>query len=115
MELIDKFKKLPDELKHIIINYTNVIVYRHGKYINRVRKSDEKYRILYNIPKPISVKNNIVILKLIKYNYVCTSGYIIKYYYGQECIKINITFVVREVDGFDRYFDIKSDINLFYS
>jgi hypothetical protein len=38
MELIEKFKNLPDELIHMIINYTDVVVYRHGKYINRIKK-----------------------------------------------------------------------------
>lgn len=38
MELIEKFKYLPDEIIHTIINYTDVIVNRHGKYINRIKK-----------------------------------------------------------------------------
>ena len=38
MELIENFRNLPDEIIHIIINYTDVIVYRYGKYINRLKK-----------------------------------------------------------------------------
>lgn len=113
MELIDKFKKLPDELINIIINYTDVIVYRHGKYINRIRKNDKKYLVLYDIPKPIYIRNNTKILRLMCYDYNVMFGYVIRYYYGEDCIKINTKFVVKEVDGFDKYFDIKSDFNTF--
>lgn len=47
------FSKLPDELIHIIINYTDVIVYRHGKYLNRIAKDDNRYNIIKKRRLPI--------------------------------------------------------------
>ena len=32
---MELFSKLPDVLLQQIINYTDIIVYRYGKYINR--------------------------------------------------------------------------------
>jgi hypothetical protein len=70
--LLSIYKYLPTVLIHKIIHYTDVIVYRHGKYINRIDKNDERYRVLQPIPKPIKVyKNNIlhkIILKLLNIN-----------------------------------------------
>ena len=37
------FSQLPIELINIIINYTDVVVYRNGKYLNRIQKNDKRY------------------------------------------------------------------------
>ena len=55
MVLIDKFKYLPDELICNIISYTNVIAYRNGKYINRLKENYERDKLLERIPRPIYV------------------------------------------------------------
>lgn len=47
------FSTLPTEIINIIINYTDVIVYRHGKYLNRIPKNDKRYNILKHIRLPI--------------------------------------------------------------
>lgn len=106
MQLIEKFKYLPDELIHIIINYTDVIVYRHGKYIKRINKKDYRYILLKNIPIPIFVGRHKVLLRLINYNLI---GYFIEYDTQQNLTKVNIRFFHREIDGFDKYYDIKSN------
>ena len=61
--LIDKFKNLPVVIVHKIFGYTDIIVYRNGKYMNRTKKNDSKYSILYRIPRPIKVGPNKVLLK----------------------------------------------------
>jgi hypothetical protein len=108
MELIDKFKHLPDELIHIIVNYTDVIVYRYGKYINRINNADKRYKMLTNIPKPMKSGTNRILIKLINKNDIYKEGYILEYTIGHIYIKINIKFVNYDYDGFDRYISIKS-------
>ena len=107
IELLDKFKFLPDELIHHIINYTGVVVYRHGKYINRLNKEDERYKILMNIPKPIRLGLYRFLLRLVNKKEEHKPGYFIEYIIGFS-MKVNIKFVTCEKDGFDRYFEIKS-------
>ena len=52
------FSKLPIELINIIINYTDVVIYRDGKYINRIKQDDERYNIIDKRRiKPIKVGN----------------------------------------------------------
>jgi hypothetical protein len=52
------FSKLPDELIHIIINYTDIVVYRHGKYLNRIPKDDKRYNIIQKRRLPIWFSKN---------------------------------------------------------
>ena len=110
MILIEKFHKLvktlPDEIIHIIINYTGVVVYRHGKYINRIIKNYNRDNLLKRIPIPIYVGRYKILLRLIDYNMV---GYFIEYNTEETLTKVNIRFFHREIDGFDRYYDIKSN------
>lgn len=106
MELIENFRNLPDEIIHIIINYTDVIVYRDGKYINRLKKNHERDNLLKRIPRPIYIGQHRVKLRLMNYNLI---GYFIEYNTEDNNTKVNIRFFYREIDGFDRYFDIKSN------
>jgi len=103
--LIEKFGYLPDEIIHKIINYTNVVVYRNGKYIDRINKSDERYRLVKNIPRPIKIGKDRVLLKLL--NYVDDLGYLIEYRI-KDYKTADIKFVWREMDGFDRYLNVKT-------
>lgn len=105
-ELIEKFKYLPDELIHIIINYTDVIVYRHGKYINRLNKTDNRYNLVYSVPRPIFIGSYKILLRLTDIDY---KGYFISYDISEKNIKVNIRFFNRELDGFDKYYEIKSN------
>lgn len=47
------FSKLPIELINIIINYTDIVVYRDGKYLNRISKYDERYNMIKKRLSPI--------------------------------------------------------------
>ncbi len=105
-ELINKFKYLPDEIIHIIINFTDVITYRYGKYINRLNKGDYRYKLIIQIPRPIYIGSHTIMLKLTDDNY---SGYFIKYIMSNHCIKMNVRFFYREKDGFDNCYIFKSE------
>ena len=54
-KLIDKFKTLHDEIIHIIINYTGVITYRNGKFMNQLKKDDSRFVLLQKIRIPILI------------------------------------------------------------
>jgi hypothetical protein len=105
-KLIDKFKTLHDEIIHIIINYTGVITYRNGKFMNRLKKDDSRFVLLQKIRIPILIGSKEVLLQLINNR---MSGYFIKYIIENSFIKVNVRFFHIEIDGFDKYFDIKSN------
>jgi hypothetical protein len=106
-KLIDKYKNLSDELIQHIINYTDVIVYRHGKYINRIDKKDKRYELLMNIPMPIKIGTQRILIKLLNDKQSNKPGYFIEYIIG-FLIKVNIKFVTYENDGIYRYMEAKS-------
>lgn len=110
-ELINKFKYLPDELIHIIINYTDVIVYRHGKYINRLNKDDKRYNLINSVPRPIKIGSYKVLLRLTDIDY---KGYFLSYDMSDKLTKVNIRFFSREIDGFDKYYEIKSNFTYLF-
>ena len=113
MSLIDKFKFLPLVLINKIINYTNVITYRDGKYIDKISKNDERYKLLEKISRPIKVGNKKVLLKLMNYSNYEPHGYFIEYIF-EDYIKITIKFVVRTIDGYDRIFVEKSNVKVIH-
>jgi hypothetical protein len=47
------WSELPIELINIIVNYTDIVVYRYGKYINRINKNDQRYQILKKRHLPV--------------------------------------------------------------
>lgn len=109
--LLDKFNFLPDVLINKIINYTNVITYRDGKYIDKISKNDERYKLLEKISRPIKVGNKKVLLKLMNYSNYEPYGYFIEYIFDNN-IKVTIKFMVRTTDGFDRVYIEKSNVKL---
>ena len=42
---------LPSEIVHRILEYDGRIKYRNGKYMNRICKDDERYKMIKTIPK----------------------------------------------------------------
>ena len=106
--LHNNFSLLPDVLIQKIINYTGVIAYRNGKYITRIPLNDYRYFVLKKIPKPIIIKPNRVLLKLLDGTIDTTPGYFIEYFFTLNSIKINVKYVYVERDGFDRYISTKS-------
>lgn len=106
IKLLDKFRFLPDELIHIIINYTNVVIYRHGKYINRLNKHDNRYHLVNSIPQPLLTDRYKVLLRLEDTN---CKGYFLNYDTSDNFLTVNVKFLYREKDGFDKYYNIKSN------
>ena len=45
------WKKIPNEIIHIILQYEPIIKYRNGVYINQIQKNDYRYNLLLTIPK----------------------------------------------------------------
>ena len=44
---------LPKEVINIIFEYSGIIKYRNGKYMNQILNNDVRYHILTTIPKPV--------------------------------------------------------------
>ena len=109
-QLIEKFKHLPDEIIPQIINYTDAVVYRNGKYINRINMKDKRYKLLETVPRPIKIGQSRFLIKLLNEN---REGYFLEYFVTMY-IKLNIKYVSYEVDGFDRYLDTKSFFQYIY-
>ena len=107
VELIDKFKSLPDELIHYIVNYTDVVTYRHGKYINRINKEDERYKILLSISKPIKLTPNNYLLNIGTRKDITNIKYSLVYYINSDII-LDLRVLEEGVDGFDKYTITKS-------
>jgi hypothetical protein len=78
------FANLPIDIINTIINYTNVVVYRFGKYINRIAYDDKRKTLIMQIPKPIYMTTYIVRLQLIRIEDEWLYGYILTYSCNNE-------------------------------
>jgi len=58
------FNKLPLECINKCINYTGKITFRHGKYIDKIDKEDERYKICKKITPVIKLLRNKYVLFL---------------------------------------------------
>lgn len=104
--LINKFTKLPDVLIHIILDYSDIIIFRHGKYMNRINKNDNRYKNIQNISKPIKIMENKILLKLLNYKYSEPIGYLLEYTFYNTYNIIKVNFVIRRKIYNDKYYDI---------
>lgn len=80
--LIRKFKSLPNDLVNLILEYIDTIVYRTGKYIDRISKTDIRYLLLAKLPKPIKITN--------------AQYYIGLRYKEHKVIKITLTYIIQQ-------------------
>ena len=64
--LIVKFKNLPDVLIHKILEYSDIIIFRYGKYMTRINKYDIRYEKLNKIYKPMKLTNNRILIKMMR-------------------------------------------------
>jgi hypothetical protein len=83
-------QNLPIELINKIINYTDVVAFRNGKYINRILKTDARYTMLKNLVKPVKLGKR-VLINLINYSYEEPTGYFIEYVFD-KFPKVNIYY-----------------------
>ncbi len=111
MQLIEKFKYLPNDITQIIVNYTDIIVFRNGKYIDRLNKNDKRYKLIYKINRPIYVGPNKIIVKMMDNS----KGYVIEYDFHNNLKKATIKFIYKEWDGYDSYYIVKTYINCIFN
>jgi len=111
------FSKLPIEIINKIINYTNVIVYRYGKYINRIKKDDKRYLKIFTIPRPIKMTNNKYSIYLLDKKSVEWKGYTMTYYMKNNNVTkyyLIINFIIRKNDAYDHYYECKNTENFIF-
>ena len=93
---------LPIEIINKIINYTDVVAFRTGKYINRIPKTDARYEMLRNLVKPVKVGKR-VLINLINYSYENPRGYFIEYVFDKYP-KVNIYYTtINKYDFYNEY------------
>lgn len=76
------FSKLPNEIINIIINYTDIVVYRHGKYLNRISKNDKRYNIINHRHLPIWYGHNRWMFYFRFYNNIDKRGLAMEHMYN---------------------------------
>lgn len=104
------FSNLPIEIINKIINYTNIIVYRYGKYMNRIQKNDKRFAIIFAIPRPIKMSNNKYSIYLLNKKSVEWKGYTLSYYLKNNNITnyyLVVEFIIRKNDTYDHYYECK--------
>ena len=77
------YSDLPIEIINKIINYTNVVVFRHGKYIDRINKNDERYTIINNKKEPIWLGKNKWMFCFKLYDSINRRGFTMEHYINQ--------------------------------
>lgn len=53
MQMKNVWLHLPTDILHHILEYDDSIVFRNGKYMNRISKDDVRYSLLKSIPMPV--------------------------------------------------------------
>ena len=98
---------LPIEIINKIINYTDVVAFRTGKYINRIPKTDARYEMLRNLVKPVKVGKR-VLINLINYSYENPRGYFIEYIFD-KLPKVNIYYTtINKYNFYNEYINHSS-------
>jgi hypothetical protein len=77
------YSDLPIEIINKIINYTDVVVFRNGKYINRINKNDYRYKILNKKKEPIWLGNNKWMFCFKLYDGINNRGFVMEHYINQ--------------------------------
>ena len=115
------FSNLPTYIIAKIIEYNDVISYRTGKYINRIKNNDYRYQLLMTIPQkdydeysneysvylPIDDDNYLYMVSEMfnnNNNYIC----LIKYHWYKSILYVEIE---GDLDGYDITNNIKYKIN----
>ncbi len=95
------FSKLPSDLINMILDYTGIVIYRYGKYMNRLDKNDYRYNIIKKIRKPIWIGNSKYMIKYIIWDSVETKYllYINTYNTGNYYSYLTRKTVIKHDDG----------------
>jgi len=108
------FAKLPKVIINKILEYSRVVNYRNGKYIDSISHDDIRYKTIEKVSRPIRViESNKCILHLINRKMVDWYGYNLTYYFinyadkdGNKYINYLVTIqsIRRVNDGYDKYY-----------
>ena len=107
------FANLPDELIHKIINYTNVITFRNGKYIDKINENDCRYALVRKITRPIQISYMQYFLLLTSYN--SNVGYIFNYSIENDSLIFAVSFINKAYWKSRIIFNNVYKINYYYS
>jgi hypothetical protein len=77
------YKNLPIYIINKIINYTGVVVYRHGKYMNRINKNNRRYNIINKKKLPIWFNKNKWLFCFKIFNGIDNRGFIMEHYHDR--------------------------------
>jgi hypothetical protein len=104
---------LPEEIIQIIINYTDIVIYRHGKYINRINKEDYRYENLEYIKKPIFLSKTRWVFYFKLFNGENIRGFCCEHRYDDDKHFLTIDEILKKEDGSIEYKNVKhSDKNI---
>lgn len=102
------FNKLPIECINKCINYTGKVTFRNGKYINKLSKDDERYKICGKITPVISLLRNKYVIYL-RRNIVPNEGMCLYYTLNDENNRIILEIISNRTNAYLMYvFDSNS-------
>jgi hypothetical protein len=85
------YGNLPDSLIQLILSYSDTIVYRFGKYMGRIQKSDKRYKIVKPM-NPIRLGLTKLLFKFVFYD-----GLDLKYLIMEEIHNNNNHYVIKKI------------------
>ena len=74
------YNDLPIEIINKIINYTDIVFFRHGKYINRINKNDYRYKLINKKKEPIWFGKNKWMFCFKLYDGLNKRGFVMQHY-----------------------------------
>jgi len=102
------FKNLPIECINKCINYTGKVTFRHGKYIDRIDKEDERYKMCQKIRPVIKLLRNKYVIYL-RRNIEVNDGICLYYTLNDENNRIILEIISNRTNAYIMYiFDTNS-------
>lgn len=91
-----KFVSLSEDVIYLILEFSDKIRYRNGKYISRIENYDDRYNILKQIRQPIFYTK--YYFEIIFYYEDKVSGFIFQYYYNvnTNTLYIDKTYFIKK-------------------
>jgi len=91
-----KFVGLSEDILYLILEFSDILRFRNGKYITRINNNDKRYKIMYKIRQPIFYTK--YYFKKIFYYEDNLSGFIFQYYYdvNTNSLYIDKTYFIKK-------------------